>query len=184
MPLAFRPLEIPPVVVIEYERFVDDRGFLAESYRQVDFEQWQIPPFVQDNRAQSVRGVLRGLHYQINPAAVGKLIHCVQGAVFDVAVDLRRGSPTFGRWVGLELRSEHCRMLYVPPGFAHGYCVLSERAEVLYKLTGYYSPPHDRCLLWSDPELDIKWPIREPLLSRKDATAPHLREAELNFTYP
>ncbi len=183
MLFTFRPFEIPAVVLIEYQSVVDERGFFAESYRLQEFQAHRIPPFVQDNHSQSGRGVLRGLHYQLEPAVVGKLIHCVRGQIFDVAVDIRKGSPTFSKWVSIELSPEHRRMLYVPPGFAHGFCVLSDLADVVYKMTGYYSPDDDRSLLWSDPDIGVRWPIRDPILSVKDATAPRLRDAENNFTY-
>mgnify|MGYP001068240057 CR=1 FL=1 len=172
--------ELPEVLVIEPRVFGDARGFFFESYNRrafaaatgVDAE------FVQDNHSRSVRNVLRGLHYQIRQPQ-GKLIRVVVGEVFDVAVDLRRSSPRFGRWVGVHLSAENKRMLWVPPGFAHGFLALTD-AEVLYKTTDYYAPEHERCLRWDDPTLAIAWPLAEaPLLSAKDRQGVSLAEAEV-----
>ncbi|MCP9472224.1 MAG: dTDP-4-dehydrorhamnose 3,5-epimerase [Nitrospira sp.] len=164
------PLAIPDVVLLEPRVFGDDRGFFFESFNQARFEAAIGKPiaFVQDNHSRSVKGVLRGLHYQIRQPQ-GKLVRIVVGAVFDVAVDLRRSSPTFGRWIGEVLSAENKRQLWIPAGFAHGFLVLSEVAECLYKTTDYYAPQHERCLIWNDPTIGITWPLGgEPILSAKD----------------
>jgi dTDP-4-dehydrorhamnose 3,5-epimerase len=183
MTFKFTRLEIPEVLLIEHEIFRDPRGLFLESYRQSDFALHGIPPFVQDNHSRSARGVLRGIHYQLEPHAVGKLVRCSRGAIFDVAVDLRHGSPTYGKWLGTELDEDNRRMVYIPPGFGHGFCTLSEVADVLYKQTDYYCPEFDRGVLWSDPDLEIRWPIAEPQVSPKDAKAPQLKDADHNFVY-
>lgn len=172
---------IAGVLIIEPQVFGDDRGFFFESFNQ---RRWQAATglqcsFVQDNHSRSARGVLRGLHYQIEQPQ-GKLVRCVVGEVFDVAVDLRRESPTLGRWVGAHLSAENKRQLWIPEGFAHGFLVLSDVAEFLYKTTAYYAPQHERTIAWNDPDLKIDWPAGiQPLLSPKDAAAPWLRDAEL-----
>lgn len=171
---------IPDVFMIAPKVFGDDRGFFLESYNRrsmaalgIDYE------FVQDNHSRSAKGVLRGLHYQIRQPQ-GKLVRVVAGEVFDVAVDLRRTSPTFGRWVGMTLSSENKRMAWIPPGFAHGFCVISDYAEVLYKATEYYAPEHERSILWNDPAIGIEWPLSgEPLLSEKDRKGILLEAAEV-----
>jgi len=179
--MKFTRLEIPDLVLIEPKVFGDDRGHFYESFNRKVFAQGVgvDPDFVQDNHSRSGRGVLRGLHYQIQQAQ-GKLVRAVQGRVFDVAVDLRRSSATFGRWAGVELSSENQRMLWVPPGFAHGFVSLSDSAEFLYKTTDYYAPAHERCILWNDPQIGIRWPIDfEPVLAGKDAAGALLRDAEV-----
>jgi dTDP-4-dehydrorhamnose 3,5-epimerase len=172
---------LPGVLIIEPRVFGDARGFFLESWNRQSFADAGLHlDFVQDNHSRSARGVLRGLHYQLeNPQ--GKLVRVTQGAVFDVAVDIRRSSPHFGRWVGVELSAENHRMLWVPPGFAHGFLVLSETADFLYKCTSLYHPPSDRGIRWDDPEIGIVWPDVgvAPLLSGKDAIAPHLADAEI-----
>lgn len=184
MPFRFERLEIPDVVLIEPRGFEDARGFFMETYRRSEFEAHGVPgPFVQDNYSFSVRNVLRGLHYQKNPSAQAKLVMVVRGSVFDVAVDLRRGSPTFGKWVGQVLTEENRRMLYVPVGFAHGFCVLSKDARVLYKVTAEYDPDLDGGVIWNEPEIGIRWPIEKPILSEKDSRLPRLSEADHNFEY-
>lgn len=173
--------EIPGLLVLEPRVFGDARGFFMESYNARDFAQatGREATFVQDNHSRSTRGVLRGLHYQIRQPQ-GKLVRVVAGEVFDVAVDLRRGSPTFGRWAGTRLSAENRRQLWIPEGFAHGFLVLSEYAEFLYKTTDYYAPEHERCLLWNDPALGIDWPLdAAPLLSDKDRAGVPLRDADL-----
>ncbi len=178
MPFRFQRLEIPDVVLVKAQGFADDRGFFAETYKMSEFSAHGISPvFVQDNHSHSVRGVLRGLHYQEHPKAQGKLVMVLKGQIFDVAVDIRQGSPTYGKWVGEALSAENHRMLYVPPGFAHGFCVLSEKADVIYKVTEEYAPELDRGIIWNDPEIAIQWPITEPILSPKDARLPSLEEA-------
>jgi dTDP-4-dehydrorhamnose 3,5-epimerase len=181
MEFRFEPLAIPDVVLITHEIVKDPRGFFLEGYREEPFLKQGIPRFVQDNHARSTGSVLRGLHYQIRPAAIGKLVRCLRGRVFDVAVDIRKGSPTYAKWVGVELNDENCRMVYIPDGFAHAYCALSDECEVFYKTTGYYSPQHDRGFRWNDPEVKIEWPVADPILSPKDANAPLLKDAENNF---
>ncbi len=179
--MNFTRLEIPDLVLIEPKLFGDDRGFFYESFNRKLFAQGTgvDPDFVQDNHSRSSRGVLRGLHYQIQQAQ-GKLVRVVQGRVFDVAVDLRRSSPTFGRWNGVELSGENKHMLWVPPGFAHGFLTLSDSAEFLYKTTDYYAPAHERSIIWNDPQVGIRWPIDiEPVLAKKDAAGLLLRDAEL-----
>lgn len=184
MPFQFRPMAIPEVILVEPQRFGDMRGFFMETYQYEIFATNGIAPhFVQDNHSRSAKGVLRGLHYQKDPQAQGKLLKVVVGEIFDVAVDIRRGSPTFGQWVGEILSAENGRLLYVPPGFAHGFCVLSETADLLYKTTAYYHPASDRGIIWNDPQVNIAWPITEPLLSTKDAQLPPLAEADFNFVY-
>ena len=174
-------LAIPDVVLIEPKVFGDDRGFFMESFNQRAFNAATGTDhrFVQDNHSRSGRGVLRGLHYQIRQPQ-GKLVRVTSGAVFDVAVDLRKSSPTFGQWVGAELSDDNHHQLWVPPGFAHGFLVLSSSADFLYKTTDYYAPEHERSLAWNDPNLAIAWPDvgAAPTLSGKDAAAPSLAQAE------
>ena len=173
--------EIPDVLVIEPRVFEDERGFFYESYNErVLLEKANImESFVQDNHSRSAKNILRGLHYQIKQAQ-GKLVRVVVGEVFDVAVDLRATSQFFGQWVSVNLNAMNKQQLWIPPGFAHGFLVLSEYAEVLYKTTEYYAPEHDRSLLWSDPDLAIAWPIEvEPILSAKDRLGKQLKEAEV-----
>ena len=170
MPFRFKKLEIPEIILIEPEVFSDRRGFFMEIYRHSDFVHMGIQEhFVQENYSQSIKGVLRGLHFQKNPNAQGKLIQCLKGKIFDVAVDIRRDSPNFKRWISVELSEENKRMLYIPPYFAHGFVVLSEIADVIYKCTKEYSPEDDRGIIWNDPDINISWPIKEPILSEKDS---------------
>ena len=168
------------VLILEPRVFGDERGFFMESYNRQRFAELGLPTeFVQDNHSRSARNVLRGLHYQIRQPQ-GKLVRVVRGAVYDVAVDLRRDSPTFGRWEGVELTEENKRMLWIPPGFAHGFLVLSDYADFLYKTTDFYAPEHERCLLWNDPEVGIAWPLQgEPILSAKDKVGRTLAQAEV-----
>src|SRR5437773_3020429 len=186
MPFQFKPQQaLPDVVLIEPKAFGDDRGWFMETYKQSEFEANGIRvEFRQDNHSRSTAsGVLRGLHYQKEPAAQGKLVRCVVGAVYDVAVDIRRGSPTYGRWVGVELAAYNRRILWVPPGFLHGFCTLTEISEVVYKTTAEYSPTHERSVRWDDPTLAIRWPTMAPLLSAKDAQAGSFAEADNNFEW-
>ena len=174
-------LAIPDVFLFEPKVFGDDRGFFFESFNQAKFEAviGRKANFVQDNHSRSAKNVLRGLHYQIRQPQ-GKLVRVVQGEVFDVAVDIRKSSPTFGQWVGEILSADNKRQLWVPEGFAHGFVVLSETAEFLYKTTDYYAPEHERCIVWNDPSLSIAWPIGgEPVLSAKDARGAALETAEV-----
>jgi dTDP-4-dehydrorhamnose 3,5-epimerase len=176
------PTSIPGVLEIEPKVFGDERGFFLESFNQKVFDEaiGEHVEFVQDNHSRSSKGVLRGLHYQLQQPQ-GKLVRVVRGAVFDVAVDIRRSSPTFGQWVGSELTEHNHKQFWVPPGLAHGFLVLSESADFLYKTTEYYAPVHERCIAWNDEVLSIAWPDvgMPPKLSAKDAAAPALRSADL-----
>lgn len=175
------PTAIPDVLIIEPKVFGDERGFFFESFNSLAFSQATglTHNFVQDNHSRSGRGVLRGLHYQFKQPQ-GKLVRVVRGAVFDVAVDIRKSSPTFGQWVGVELTEHNHRQLWVPPGLAHGFLVTSESADFLYKTTDYYAPEHERCLLWNDPAIGIEWPLDgEPQLSAKDKVGQRLADAGL-----
>lgn len=184
MPFKFMLMDIPGIVLVEPASFGDERGLFREQYKHSDFVRAGIPEhFVQDNVSRSVRNVLRGLHYQLNPKAQGKLVACLRGSIFDVAVDIRKGSPSYGRWIGRELTGENSLMLYVPAGFAHGFLTLSETAEVLYKCTEEYAPSHDRGIIWNDPQINISWGVDAPLLSDKDRVHPLLRDAENNFLF-
>ena len=177
----FIPTKIPDVILIEPRVFSDSRGFFLESYQKKRFAEAGIKfEFVQDNHSQSEQGILRGLHYQIQQPQ-GKLVRVISGEIFDVAVDLRRSSPTFGKWVGDSLSSENRRMLWVPPGFAHGFVVTSATAEVLYKATDYYAPQWERTIVWNDPTLNIDWPLKEkvPILSVKDKAGVLFNRAEI-----
>jgi dTDP-4-dehydrorhamnose 3,5-epimerase len=172
--LRFIQTEIPGVVIIEPDVHRDPRGYFLETYHERKYAEGGIRgPFVQDNHSFSLRGTLRGLHAQ-RRRPQGKLVRAVEGEMFDVAVDIRRGSPTFSKWVGVTLSGENLRQFYVPPGFAHGFCVLSERVHVEYKCTDFYDREDEFGLAWNDPEIGIAWPIREPVLSAKDAAAPRL----------
>ena len=175
-----KPTKIPDVIIIEPKVFGDERGFFFESFNKQAFQQATgiEADFVQDNHSKSLKGVLRGLHYQIkNPQ--GKLVRVCSGEVFDVAVDLRKSSPTFGRWVGVTISAENKRQLWIPQGFAHGFVVLSDTAEFLYKTTDYYAPAHERCIFWDDAHLAIDWQYRgEPLVSAKDVLGVSFSEAE------
>jgi dTDP-4-dehydrorhamnose 3,5-epimerase len=175
------PTKIPDVLILEPQVFGDDRGFFLESYNAKVFaEKTDVKvDFVQDNHSRSSKNVLRGLHYQIEKPQ-GKLVRVIIGSVFDVAVDLRKSSPTFGEWVGCVLSAENKRQLWIPPGFAHGFLVLSDLADFLYKTTEYYAPKHERSLLWNDSDVGVDWPLQEPpLLSEKDRNASTLKEAEI-----
>lgn len=184
MPFRFFPLGIPGLVLVQAPAVGDPRGRFREMYRRSDFVANGITPeFVQDNHSHSVRGVLRGLHYQLEPKAQGKLVAALRGTIVDVAVDVRRGSPTFRKWLAVELSEENGQMLYVPPGLAHGFCVLSEQVDVTYKVTAEYAPELERGFRWDDPEVGIVWPVQNPTLSTRDLQLPPLREAEFDFSY-
>jgi len=174
------PTDLPEVILLEPKVFGDERGFFMESYnKRVLAEVGIHHDFVQDNHSRSAKGVLRGLHYQLRQAQ-GKLVRVVVGRVFDVAVDLRKNSPTFGRWAGFELSAENKRQAWIPPGFGHGFLVLSDSADFLYKATDYYAPEHERSVLWNDPAIGIQWPLDgEPLLSGKDRAGVLLKDAEV-----
>ena len=181
MSYTVTPTAIPDLLILEPKVFGDSRGFFFESFNAKNFAQATglNVSFVQDNHSRSSKGVLRGLHYQVQQTQ-GKLVHVTQGAVFDVAVDIRKSSPTFGKWVGCELSDSNHRQLWIPPGFAHGFMVLSESADFLYKTTDYYAPAHERCIAWNDSSIGIQWPEGiTPLLSSKDQQGIALAEAEV-----
>jgi len=173
--MQFVATELPGVFVIEPDVFRDARGFFFETFNAARYTPLQAPPFVQDNQSRSTRGTLRGLHAQ-RQYPQGKLLRVVHGAVFDVAVDIRVGSPTFAKWIGVELSEDNFRQIYVPPGFAHGFCVLSETADVEYRCTEYYHPEDELRLLWNDPTVGVAWPIEDPILSPKDVNAKRLAD--------
>jgi dTDP-4-dehydrorhamnose 3,5-epimerase len=179
--MKITPTSLSEVLILEPKVFGDSRGFFMESYNRRAFNAavGGDVEFVQDNHSRSTRGVLRGLHYQVPPHSQGKLVRVVQGAVFDVAVDVRRGSPDFGKWAGVELSAENHRQLWIPPGFAHGFLVLSDSADFLYKTTDYHAPAAERAIRWNDPQIDIRWPLGSwpPKLSDKDSVAPLLRDS-------
>ena len=171
------PAALPDILIIKPDVYPDKRGYFMETYHSEKYSRQGIPAaFVQDNQAMSPRNVIRGLHYQIEYPQ-GKLIRVLSGEIFDVAVDIRKGSPTFGRWHGEYLTNANLHQMYVPVGFAHGYCVLSDTAEIFYKCTNLYHPEHDRGILWNDPDIGIEWPVTTPVLSEKDANQPCLRNA-------
>ncbi len=181
MSYTVTPTAVPDLLILEPKVFGDSRGFFFESFNAKNFAQATglNVSFVQDNHSRSSKGVLRGLHYQVQQTQ-GKLVHVTQGAVFDVVVDIRKSSPTFGKWVGCELSDSNHRQLWIPPGFAHGFMVLSESADFLYKTTDYYAPAHERCIAWNDPNIGINWPEGiTPLLSAKDQQGIALAEAEV-----
>lgn len=184
-PRALNVIEtsLPGVLILEPRVFTDERGSFMETYHSARFRQLGIDAnFVQDNHSRSARGVLRGMHYQ-EPNPQGKLLRCTRGALYDVAADIRVGSPSFGKWFAVELTEENKRMLWVPPGFAHGFCALTDNSDLFYKCTALYDAQNDRSILWSDPDLGIEWPIANPRLSPKDAAAPRLKEARVLPTF-
>ena len=184
MPFHFVALEIPDVILIQPMTFEDLRGSFVETYKRTEFLSAGIADmFVQDSYSHSISGVLRGLHYQKAPQDQAKMVWVIAGEIFDVAVDIRRGSPTFGRWISAALSAENHRMLYIPTGFAHGFCVMSDHADVVYKVTAEYAPDLDRGILWNDPDLGIVWPVRQPVLSSKDMHLPPFRDADNDFVY-
>ena len=186
MPFSFAPYGgLAGLLLVEGRSFPDDRGFFMESFRADDWAAAGLPPLVQDNLSRSKRGVIRGLHYQKNPASIGKLVRCARGRIFDVAVDLRRGSPTYGRCSDIELTDAGNRMLWIPAGFAHGFCALSPEADVAYKVTGYWSAAADRGVRWNDPEIGVRWPLPagEEIVSAKDAELPPLSQADHDFVW-
>lgn len=185
MPFTFEKQAIPEVILIKPRVFPDDRGYFLETYKKSDFEaNGIIGDFQQDNHSLSDKGVLRGLHYQKNPMAQGKIVRVASGAVFDVAVDIRKNSPTFGQWVSALLTAENHHMFWVPEGFAHGVLVLEDNTHLLYRTTNEYSPSDDRQILWNDPEIGIEWPFTDDIqLSEKDMGAALLKDADINFQY-
>ena len=184
MAFRFKKLDIPEVILVESKVFLDERGLFMESFKESVFISNGIKTrFVQDNFSHSSKGVLRGLHYQKDPKAQAKLVMAITGEIFDVAVDIRKGSPTCGKWIGQTLSDKNHNLLYVPEGFAHGFCVLSDTADVLYKVNSEYSPEHERGILWNDPDLSIKWPTDKPVMIKKDLELPTLKNADNNFVY-
>jgi dTDP-4-dehydrorhamnose 3,5-epimerase len=184
MPFEFCRTEIPEVMLIRPVVFRDRRGFFVESYKRSEFAEHGISDvFVQSNHSHSAKGVLRGLHYQREPKAQAKLVQAAKGELFDVVVDLRRGSPTYGKWVGTTLSAQSHTMIYVPAGFAHGFCVTGEDAEVLYFTNEEYEPSCEAGVIWNDPDLAIAWPCADPDLSERDRNWPRLRDTDNNFDY-
>ena len=182
MSFNFKRLAVPDVVLAEPIIFSDQRGFFMEVYKKSDYGKWGITkPIVQISHSRSRKNVLRGLHYQLNPGAQGKLIRVIVGKIFDVAVDIRKGSPYYGKWAGEVLNAEEKRLLWIPEGFAHGYCVLSDAAEVIYYCTNEWAPQYERGIRWNDPAINIIWPLQHPILSQKDSIWPSLEQADNNF---
>jgi dTDP-4-dehydrorhamnose 3,5-epimerase len=177
MPFTFHSTQLPGVLIVEPKVFADDRGFFIETYKRSDFAAGGIDvDFVQENHSKSVRGTLRGLHFQRAPKAQAKLVRAIEGEVFDVVVDIRKGSPTFGRWEAVELSAENRRSVYVPAGYAHGFCVTSAEAQVVYKTSAEYAPELEGGVRWDDPALAIPWPIAAPILSPRDGRWPTLAD--------
>jgi len=184
MPFTFTKLSIPDLILVEAKSFPDERGFFLESFNESSFIENGINiKFVQDNYSRSIKGVLRGLHYQKNPKAQAKLVTVLRGEIFDVAVDIRKDSTTYGKWVSEILSEQNHKLLYIPEGFAHGYCVLSDEADIFYKVNHEYSSEHDSGFIWNDPEINIKWPIDKPIISEKDLILPLFKNADNNFEY-
>lgn len=180
MPFIFNKCEIPGLVIVEPKVFGDDRGFFLESYKKKDFVNNGIDvEFMQDNHSVSSKGVLRGLHYQKAPFAQAKLVRVIKGIAWDVAVDIRKNSPTYKKWISVELSGENKKMFYIPEGFAHGFLALTDEVQLMYKCSNEYSPQHDAGIIWNDPELAVKWPVAKPLLSEKDLILPLLEDAEV-----
>lgn len=185
MTLEFKRLEIPDLILVRgWSAFEDRRGFFVETYKRTEFADNGISAtFLQDSYSESVRGVVRGLHYQNPPKAQGKLVSVLRGEIYDAAVDIRRGSQTYGQWVGLELSANRHEMLWIPPGFAHGFCVLSDVAGVMYKMTNEYDANSYRGIVWNDPDIGIRWPVEDPIVSERDAELPRLADADNSFVY-
>lgn len=184
MPFGFKKLAIPEVILVDVQSFPDKRGYFFESFKESEFISNGITTkFVQDNFSHSTYGVLRGLHYQKNPKAQAKLVTALRGEIFDVAVDIRKNSPTYRSWVGEILSGNNHKLLYIPEGFAHGFCVLSEDADVLYKVNNEYSPENERGIIWNDSDIDIIWPVDKPILHEKDSVLPTLKNADNDFIF-
>jgi dTDP-4-dehydrorhamnose 3,5-epimerase len=184
MPFRFSRLQLPEVIVIEPRVFSDERGFFMETYKYSEFAaNGIVERFVQSNHSHSPRRTLRGLHYQKAPKAQGKLVQAAVGEIFDVVVDIRQGSPRYGEWLTINLSSENNKMLYVPPGFAHGACIISTEAILLYSVTAEYAPEYEAGIAWNDPRLSIRWPFEQPVLSARDQALPYLSNADNNFVY-
>lgn len=184
MPFSFTKMHIPEVILVDAKSFFDNRGYFMESFKESVFKDNGIDTkFVQDNFSHSVKGVIRGLHYQKDPKSQAKLVMALRGEIFDVAVDIRKNSTTYGKWVGEILSEKNHKLLYIPEGFAHGFCVLSEEADVLYKVNQEYSPENERGIIWDDPDIDIAWPTDKPILDKKDSELPLLKNADNDFVY-
>ncbi|HOK22598.1 MAG TPA: dTDP-4-dehydrorhamnose 3,5-epimerase [Candidatus Hydrothermia bacterium] len=179
----FYRLEIPEVLLVEPKVFEDERGYFLEVYRHDYFSEVLGVSFVQENLSFSKKGVLRGLHFQKRVAGQAKLVQVLEGEIFDVAVNIKKGSPDFGKWVGVVLSSGNKLQLYIPEGFAHGFCVLSNSALVLYRISSYYDPDNERGIIWNDPDIGIEWPVSDPMLSTKDRNLPPLKDADIDFLY-
>ena len=174
---SFTKTELPGVILVKLNPFIDERGFFCEVFRSENFIQAGLPPFVQENHSLSMKGTIRGLHFQTEPKAIGKLVRCVRGQILDVAVDIRKDSPNYGKYFSMILNASGFEMLYIPPGFAHGFCAIKNSTEVMYKTTGYYSKEHDFGIRWNDPTINIKWPTDlKYIVSDKDSKAPFLTE--------
>ena len=184
MSFIFKRLSIPDVILLTPKVFSDERGFFMESYRNSIFKENGINTnFIQDMLSHSKKDILRGLHFQKNPKAQAKIVMVVRGEIFDVVVDIRKNSPTYGKWVGEILSENNHKLLYIPEGFAHGFCILSDEADVLYKVSQEYSPEDEMGIMWNDPEINIKWPIDKPILHEKDSNLPSLKNADNDFIY-
>ena len=184
MPFNFTKLDIKDVVLVEPKVFSDGRGYFLETFKKSDFTKEGLEAdFVQDNYSYSEKGVLRGLHWQNHPQAQAKLVQCVQGEIFDVAVDVRQGSPTYGQWVSETLSEENKKMLYIPIGFAHGFCVISDTAKIIYKCTDEYAPDLERGVIWNDPDIGVEWPTKDPSLSERDQQNVRLKDIDNNMKY-
>jgi len=182
MPFTYKKLNLSDVMLVEAKSFPDDRGYFKEIFKESSFIENEINTrFVQDNFSHSIKGVLRGLHFQKNPKAQAKLVTVLRGEIFDVAVDVRKDSPTYRKWLGETLSGQNHKLLFIPEGFAHGYCVLSDEADIFYKVNQEYSPEHDSGFIWNDPEINIKWPIDKPIISEKDQKLPLFKNADNNF---
>ena len=184
MVFTFKKLEISDVILIEPKSFLDSRGFFYESFKESDFHSFGITDkFVQENFSHSIKDVIRGLHFQRKPHAQAKLVTVIKGKIFDVAVDIRKKSPTYGKWVGEILSDKNHRSLYIPEGFAHGYCVLSDEADVIYKVNNEYLPESEGGIIWNDSTINISWAVKKPIISEKDKQLPLLKKSDSNFTY-
>jgi dTDP-4-dehydrorhamnose 3,5-epimerase len=184
MPFKFKRLEIPDIILVEAQAFSDERGFFLEGFKESIFHINGIKSkFVQDNYSHSIKNVLRGLHYQKDPKAQAKLVIVTRGEIFDVAVDIRKGSSTYGKWIYQILSDKNHKLLYIPEGFAHGFCVSSDTADVLYKVSSEYSPEYERGILWNDPDVSIKWPLDKPIMIQKDLQLSTLKNADNDFVY-
>ena len=185
MPFSFQETELPEVKLVSSKAFPDSRGFFTEMYKASEFNVNGIRDvFVQENHSHSIKGTIRGLHYQNEPMAQGKLVSVIHGEIYDVAVDIRKGSPRYGKWIGELLSAKNHNMLWIPIGFAHGFCVVSENADLVYKISGSeYAPEYESGIIWNDPEINIEWPVDTPVLSEKDLQLPSLTNSHNNFSF-